>query len=67
MYWSWNVLLASLTLCVPHALAPTFAPPDDAVAAFPIESKAWFNHIGQPISIETLRGRAVLVEIWATW
>lgn len=67
MYWSWNVLLASLTLSVPSAIAPALATGEDAVAAFPIESKAWFNHIGQPISIEGLRGRAVLVEIWATW
>ncbi len=32
-----------------------------------ISSKTWFNHIGRPLSLENLRGNAVLLEFWATW
>jgi hypothetical protein len=32
-----------------------------------ISSKTWFNHIGRPLTLENLRGSAVLIEFWATW
>ncbi len=31
-----------------------------------IEASTWFNHIGAPISNDTLKGRPVLIEMWAT-
>ncbi|MBJ02062.1 MAG: hypothetical protein CMK00_04235 [Planctomycetes bacterium] len=27
----------------------------------------WFNHIGSAPSIASLRGKAILIEFWATW
>ena len=36
-------------------------------AAPEITSEAWFNHIGQPLTLAKLRGQAVLIEFWATW
>ena len=39
----------------------------DEFAAPEIEATTWFNHIGQPLSLAALRGRPILVEVWATW
>ena len=32
-----------------------------------LSARTWFNHIGKAPSLESLRGRPVLVEFWATW
>lgn len=32
-----------------------------------IDAKVWFNHIGRPLNLESLRGQAVMLEFWATW
>jgi hypothetical protein len=32
----------------------------------PLEPSQWLNHIG-PISWDSLKGRLILVEKWATW
>ena len=39
----------------PGAQAPAF------------EGKTWFNQIGRTPTLESLRGRAILIEFWATW
>jgi hypothetical protein len=31
-----------------------------------ISAKTWFNHIGPTPDLASLRGRAVLIEFWAT-
>jgi len=30
-------------------------------------SRTWFNNIGENPSIASLKGKAVLIEFWATW
>ena len=59
-----NLLFASALVAAPGAVGPAHP---DSDSALPIVAGAWFNHIGQPISIDSLKGSAVLVEIWATW
>ena len=27
----------------------------------------WFNHIGAPVTLESLKGKVWIVEKWATW
>lgn len=49
------------------ASLPFGAAADDEPVAPPIEAQAWLNHIGQAPSLESLRGRPVLIERWATW
>ena len=53
------VLLAALPLL---ALAPA----EDPMAP-EIDAEGWSRHLGQTPSLQSLRGRAVLIEAWATW
>ncbi|MDA1266041.1 MAG: hypothetical protein O2816_13250 [Planctomycetota bacterium] len=55
-------MLSALNLTMALSIA---APAQDA--APPIEAAAWVSHFGQTPSSESLRGRLVLVEAWATW
>ncbi|MFT4647382.1 MAG: hypothetical protein ACI87O_000672 [Planctomycetota bacterium] len=32
-----------------------------------IETRTWFNHIGQNPSMAAYRGKVVVIEMWATW
>jgi hypothetical protein len=32
-----------------------------------IDATGWFNHIGPPLSLQSLKGSAVVIEFWATW
>lgn len=46
---------APLALSAPDEPAPEISAPH------------WLNHFGQAPTNESLRGRAVLIEAWATW
>ena len=45
------------------------APPQPPIGsdAPAIEASAWFNHEGPAPSLENLKGKAILLEFWATW
>ncbi|MAE27413.1 MAG: hypothetical protein QF724_01825 [Planctomycetota bacterium] len=64
-----RILLAAAPL-----LALAAAPPNTMPQGVPVGSEApefttgkWFNHIGSAPSIASLRGKAILIEFWATW
>ncbi|MBL8862960.1 MAG: redoxin domain-containing protein [Planctomycetes bacterium] len=54
--------LAAASFTSPRAEGPEIGAPAPEIAA-----KTWFNHIGRPITLESLRGQAVMLEFWATW
>ncbi len=41
--------------------------PEPGEQAPEIAAAKWFNYLGKTPSIDSLRGRAVLLEFWATW
>jgi hypothetical protein len=41
--------------------------PEIGATAPEISGTTWFNHIGRPLTLNNLRGQAVLIEFWATW
>jgi len=48
----------------------TLAGPDLPAAgteAPAIEAASWYNHLGRNPDLASLRGKAVLLEFWATW
>lgn len=50
--------------------ASASAAPDLPAAGSPapkIEAATWYNHIGSSPSLESLAGKAILLEFWATW
>ena len=49
-----------------RAAAPTIAL-DGPAPEFGSAETVWFNHLGQSPDLASLRGRAVLIEFWATW
>ncbi len=52
-------LIAALPLL---ALAPAGDPMSPE-----IDAQGWSRHLGQAPSLQSLKGRAVLIESWATW
>ena len=60
-----TLALGGLALALPgHAPAPTVG---DAAPEFGTSGTKWFNHLGQDPNLASLRGKAVLIEFWATW
>lgn len=63
--------LAVATLAAASSLVAFRSPIGDGLspgtAAPEIATGAWLNHIGRPLTLNNLRGHAVLVEFWATW
>ena len=41
--------------------------PEVGTTAPEIAAKTWYNHIGLDPNLESLRGKAILLEFWATW
>ena len=39
----------------------------DKAPEFGSSDMTWFNHLGQNPDLASLRGKAVLIEFWATW
>ncbi len=60
--------LAALAL-LPAPLAAHFndGRPERGDVALEFSAPVWFNHVGQPPSLQNLRGQAVLIDFWATW
>jgi hypothetical protein len=56
---------AALLLGAPAVAAPDL-PPAGTVAP-EIAAKTWYNHLGKNPDLESLRGKAILLEFWATW
>jgi hypothetical protein len=42
------------------------APAEDPMSP-EIDAESWSRHLGQTPSLQSLKGRAVLIEAWATW
>lgn len=65
-----NLAFAAAALGALVAVGAAIPAPDlpaDGTAAPEIAAGKWFNYLGKTPSIEGLRGRAVLLEFWATW
>ena len=66
-----NLALAAAALgalvAVGAAAKPVPGLPPAGDPAPEISAGKWFNYLGRMPSIESLRGRAVLLEFWATW
>jgi hypothetical protein len=60
-------LVAVGALAVAAFRAPSADAPEPGTPAPALDAKAWFNHIGRPLTLDNLGGNAVLVEFWATW
>lgn len=61
---------AAVVLAVPTLLStpiPVSQKPAVGAAAPEIDGQVWFNHIGKAPNLASLRGRAILLEFWATW
>lgn len=60
-------LVATGAIAVAGFRSPTPGHPEVGSAAPEIGAKTWFNHIGRPLDLESLKGQAVMLEFWATW
>ncbi|MFT7485884.1 MAG: hypothetical protein ACI9F9_001736 [Candidatus Paceibacteria bacterium] len=58
--------LGALALCFLFSCTGPEAPAHGS-AAPGIEAIAWYNNSGDAPSLASLRGKAVLLEFWATW
>jgi len=59
--------LASAVAFLGSALCAAPDLPPVGTEAPEIEAATWFNHVGKNPDLESLRGRAILIEFWATW
>lgn len=64
-----RLLFAAAPVLAVAAIASSNLPegPEIGAPAPEFTSGTWFNHIGQNPSIASLKGKAVLIEFWATW
>ena len=67
----WMVAFAALALGASGLAVGSAVPrpegPEVGKPAPEIEAKNWFNNLGAPPTLASLRGQAVLLEFWATW
>lgn len=61
-----SLAIASLSLGALALGGPAPAVGDTA-PEFGTRGTTWFNHLGQDPDLASLRGKAVLIEFWATW
>ncbi|MDF1838778.1 MAG: hypothetical protein P1V35_12985 [Planctomycetota bacterium] len=61
--------LGATAVAIPSTASLSFQEEADVVGqdAAEIETRTWFNHIGQNPSMEAYRGKVVVIEMWATW
>lgn len=59
------VSVLGLSWALPPALAPQS--PGVGEPALELEVGDWLNHVGAAPTLSELRGKAVLIEFWATW
>lgn len=64
---SLSLLLAGAALSLGMAATPAPDLPSPGSKAPDITASTWFNHLGKDPNIESLRGKAILLEFWATW
>jgi hypothetical protein len=66
-----NALLGAAALLLAAPLLVSSMRPADKIGAgekaLEISAPTWFNHIGKNPDLASLRGKAVLIEFWATW
>ena len=64
-----RLLFAAAPVLAVAAIASNNLPegPEIGAPAPEFTSGTWFNNIGQTPSIASLKGKAVLIEFWATW
>lgn len=55
----------ALAMAIPALRAPQSPGPGEP--AIELEVGGWLNHMGAAPSLSELRGKAVLIEFWATW
>jgi len=60
------VLVGALAVTGLSMLTGPDLPPAGSAAPV-IEAASWYNHIGRNPDLNSLRGKAVLLEFWATW
>jgi hypothetical protein len=61
-----TVLLTAAALTLFTQTASAQLPPSGTDAPA-INVEKWFNHVGLNPDLEGLRGKAILLEFWATW
>lgn len=61
----WMMTGLGLCLALPALRAPQSPAAGDP--AVEIEVGDWLNHVGAAPTLSELRGKAVLIEFWATW
>ncbi len=61
------LLLAGATLFLGSPALAAPALPSVGSEAPAITAKTWYNHLGKNPDLESLRGKAILLEFWATW
>ncbi len=65
-----SLTLASFALALLSAPAPSGPQGNGSAVGDPapeISAPDWFNQLGVEPTLASLRGRAVLIEFWATW
>ena len=64
-----RLLFAAAPVLALAAVASNALPegPEIGAPAPEFSSRTWFNNIGENPSIASLKGKAVLIEFWATW
>lgn len=61
------LLLGGLTLTLAFPVLRAPQSPAAGEPAVEIEVGGWLNHLGAAPTLSELRGKAVLIEFWATW
>ncbi len=64
-----RLLFAAAPVLAVAAFASNNLPegPEIGAPAPEFTSGTWFNNIGQTPSVASLKGKAILIEFWATW
>lgn len=61
------LILGGLSLALALPVVRTPESPGPGEPALELEVGEWLNHVGAAPTLSELRGKAVLIEFWATW